>query len=66
MKPKELREMTAEDLAAKELDLHRELFNLRVQNSTGHLENPLKVRFVKRDIARVKTLRGEKEREKGR
>jgi len=62
MKASEVRDMTVDDLVAKEKTLDKELFSLRVQNSTGHLENPLKIRFVRRDIARVKTIRAEKER----
>ncbi|MCP3678122.1 MAG: 50S ribosomal protein L29 [Deltaproteobacteria bacterium] len=65
MKPSEVRDMTVEELVTKESDLDKELFALRVQNSTGHLENPLKIRFVRRDIARVKTVIAEKERERG-
>ncbi len=65
MKPSEVRDMTVEELVTKERALDKELFTLRVQNSTGHLENPLKIRFVRRDIARVKTIRAEKERERG-
>ncbi len=65
MKASEARDMTVEDLVTKERDLDKELFTLRVQNSTGHLENPLRIRFVRRDIARVKTVRAEKERERG-
>jgi len=66
MKSSAIREMTLEELTAKEVELSKELFTLRAQNSTGHLENPLKIRFVKKDIARVKTVKGEMEREKGR
>ncbi|MFQ5329224.1 MAG: 50S ribosomal protein L29 [Thermodesulfobacteriota bacterium] len=62
MKASEVRDMTVEDLLAKEKALDKELFSLRVQNSTGHLENPLRIRFVRRDIARVKTIRAEKGR----
>jgi len=56
MKMKELRELTIDELTQKELDLKEELFNLRFQQSTNRLENPMRIRQVKRDIARVKTL----------
>jgi large subunit ribosomal protein L29 len=56
MKMKELRELTVDELTQKELELKEELFNLRFQQSTNRLENPMRIRQVKRDIARVKTL----------
>lgn len=63
MKPAEIRDMTPEDARAKEQELTRELFNLRMRHATNQLENPLKLRLLKRDIARVKTIIAEKERE---
>jgi len=56
MKMKELRELTVDELTQKELELKEELFNLRFQQSTNRLGNPMRIRQVKRDIARVKTL----------
>ena len=56
------REMSKEQLSAKLTELKTELFNLRFQLETGQLENPLQVKFVKKDIARVKTFLNEKER----
>jgi large subunit ribosomal protein L29 len=52
----ELAELGVEDLRAKERDLDDQLFRLRIQKSMGQLEAPLKVRMVRRDLARVKTL----------
>ncbi len=60
MKAKNLREMTKEELSTKLTELKVELFNLRFQLATGQLENPVKVKFVKREIARVKTILNEK------
>jgi len=60
MKPSELRTMTAEELTGKEQELRRELFNLRFQQATGEIENPKRIRTVKKDIARVLTIRSEK------
>ena len=60
MKAKNLREMTNEELSTKLTELKVELFNLRFQLATGQLENPVKVKFVKREIARVKTILNEK------
>ena len=61
MKIDKARNMSQAELASEELKLKKELFNLRFQHVTGQLENPLKMREVKRDIARVKTALREKE-----
>jgi len=60
VKPPELRGMTADELTQKEQDLRKELFNLRFQQATGEIENPLRIRIVRKDIARVMTIRSEK------
>jgi large subunit ribosomal protein L29 len=60
MKAKDIRTMSAED-RLKELEgLLREQFNLRMQHATGQLANNSKLRTVKRDIARVRTIMNEK------
>ena len=56
MKMKELKELSADELAAKEAELRDQLFKLRFQKSLGQLDSPMKVKNVKRDIARIKTL----------
>lgn len=56
MKASELKELGIQELRTKERDLKQELFNLRFQHGTGQLENPQKMKKVKRDIARVKTV----------
>ena len=61
MKITEIREMSAEQLGAKLVELKKELFNLRFQHAVNQLENPHKMTEVKRDIARVKTVIREKE-----
>ena len=61
MKIENIRKMSASELTAEELRLKKELFNLRFQHTTGQLENPLKMKEVKRDIARVKTVIRENE-----
>jgi large subunit ribosomal protein L29 len=53
--------MTSQELSQKLNDLKAELFNLRFQLATGQLENPLTIRTVKKDIARVKTIIRERE-----
>ena len=60
MKAKDLRELSIEDLAAKEKDLSEELFNLKFQHGIRNLENPAKLSEIGRDIARVKTIANEK------
>lgn len=64
MKPPELRAMTTEELIKKEQDLRKELFNLRFQQATGEIENPLRIRAVKKDIVRVLTIMTEKSKSK--
>jgi large subunit ribosomal protein L29 len=61
MKAKEIRELGVVDLEKKVQDLNQELFNLRFQLHTGHLENSARVGQVKKDIARVKTVLQEKQ-----
>ena len=56
MKPSEIRELSMEEKLRKVDDLKQELFNLRFQHEVGQLENPQKMKQVKRDIARVKTI----------
>jgi len=46
----------AEDLKQKELELRDQLFKLRFQKSLGQLDNPMKIRNIRRDIARIRTL----------
>ncbi len=60
MKPSEIRDMTVEELLDKEQELRRELFNLRFQQATGEIQNPMRIRTVKRDIARILTIKSEK------
>jgi large subunit ribosomal protein L29 len=52
----ELRDLSLEELRAKQKDLDDQLFRMRIQKSMGQLDAPLKVRHVRRDLARVKTL----------
>ena len=61
MELKKIREMTDAELAAELKKKKNELFNLRFQHVTGQLENPIKMKDVKRDIARVMTIIRENE-----
>jgi large subunit ribosomal protein L29 len=56
MKALELREMSLSELNEKLSDLKAELFNLRFQLAVNQLENPMRVKSVKKDIARIKTI----------
>ncbi|WP_291635525.1 50S ribosomal protein L29 [Clostridium sp.] len=53
---KELRESNPQDLQVKMFDLKAELFNLRFQLATGQLENPMRIKQVKKSIAQIKTI----------
>ncbi|CDB74776.1 MULTISPECIES: 50S ribosomal protein L29 [Clostridia] len=58
---KELRTSNSQDLKVKLNDLKAELFNLRFQLATGQLENPMRIREVKKSIAQIKTIIREEE-----
>ena len=62
MKPEDLRAMTVDQLDDEAMKLKKEQFNLRFQRATGQLENTARVRQVRRDIARIKTVLGERHR----
>jgi len=62
VKTTELREKSVDELNARERDLNEQLFKLRFQRATGRIENPNKIREVKREIARIKTLLNERSR----
>lgn len=61
MKAAEIRDLTDQELDKKLADLKEELFNLRFQMATGQLDNPMRMKFVKKDIARVMTVMRERE-----
>lgn len=61
MELKKIREMSEMELNAELLKMKKDLFNLRFQHVTGQLENPVQLRELRRDIARVKTIIREKE-----
>ena len=63
MKADELRGLTDEELTAKQEEFQDEMFNLKVQLATGKIENPMRLRIIRRDIARIKTLLNEKGKE---
>lgn len=61
MKPRELRDLSAEELAAKEKEFREEEFKLRFKHATGQLEKTDRLSKLRKDIARVKTIIREKE-----
>lgn len=61
MKINEIRDLSTQELEDKIKDLKEELFNLRFQNATNQLDNPMRIVSVKKDIAKVKTVLKEKE-----
>lgn len=60
MKARELRELSEDELFSKEAELKDQLFKLRFQHALGQLEDDLKLRNIRRDIARIKTIVKEK------
>lgn len=57
---KELRDLSGDELQTKAADLKKEMFNLRVQQAMGQIENPMRLRILRRDIAKTKTILKEK------
>jgi large subunit ribosomal protein L29 len=56
MKAAELRDLAADELGVKERELTDQLFRMRIQKAMGQLESPEKIRIVRRDLARIKTV----------
>jgi len=61
MKIKEIRDLSAEELAVQKADLKKEAFNLRFQLAMGDIENPMRIRQVRKTLARMNTVIKEKE-----
>ena len=61
MKDKEIRELTTEEIVAKIKEAKEELFNLRLQQATGNLEKPSRIRDLRHYVARLKTVLRERE-----
>lgn len=62
MKPTQMRELRADDIAARVAELERERFNLQFRGGTQTLDDPLRLRVIRREVARLKTILGEKTR----
>lgn len=63
MKPAQIRELTDEELQEKWDDTQKELFNLRIQKATAQLENPARIRILRRGLARLNTILAERKRQ---
>jgi large subunit ribosomal protein L29 len=61
MEAKELRDLTADELARKRGELREEISHLKLKRATGRLENPMQLKKTKRDLARLETVLREKE-----
>ena len=65
MRARQLRELTDDELDKQMAETRKELFNLRFQSATGALENSARLRLAKREIARILTVKIERERQSG-
>jgi large subunit ribosomal protein L29 len=60
MRTKEIRDLSHEEIQQKERELAEELFRLKLRKSTGQLDNPMRLRSLRRDLARLKTIQYER------
>ena len=60
MKVKEIRELTTEEIISKIAESKEEIFNLRMQQDTGNLEKPSRIKELRKDVARMKTILAER------
>jgi large subunit ribosomal protein L29 len=56
MRAKEVRELSIDEMRQKEREIAEEIFRLRMRKSTGQLDNPMRLRLLRRDLARLKTI----------
>jgi len=63
MKAIDIRELTEEELRERHDEVRQELFNLRIQKSTSQLDNPARLKHLRRDIARIQTILSDRKRE---
>jgi large subunit ribosomal protein L29 len=61
MKPQELRDMTREEILVRKEELEREIFNLKIRQATKQIDNPLRIRTLRRELARIITVLHEDE-----
>jgi large subunit ribosomal protein L29 len=63
MKPQEIRDLNTDELEQRIAELEEEVFRLKLQNATGQLDNPMRIRQLRRDMARCKTIQRQKARQ---
>jgi len=63
MKIKDLKEMTLQELESRLNEIHEEQFKLKFQKGSGQLENPSRIKDLRKDVARIKTLQSQKKAE---
>lgn len=56
MKPREIRDMTKEEILARKDELQKEIFNLRIRQGYKQIDNPLRIRILRRELARITTI----------
>jgi large subunit ribosomal protein L29 len=56
MKPREIRDMTKEEILTRKEELEKEIFNLRIRAAYKQIENPLRLRVIRRELARITTI----------
>jgi large subunit ribosomal protein L29 len=56
MKPREIRDMTKEEILARKDELQKEMFNLRIRQGYKQVDNPLRIRILRRELARITTI----------
>ena len=66
MRAREIRELTEDEARQKERELTEELFRVRMRKGTGQVDNPMQARLLRRDLARLKTIRHERARARAR
>ena len=56
MKPNEIRDMTKDEILVKREELEKEIFNLKIRQATKQIDNPLRIRVLRRELARITTI----------
>ena len=62
MRAEEIRDLTSDEMQQQERELAEDIFRLRLRKSTGQLDNPMRIRNLRRDLARIKTIQHERAR----
>jgi large subunit ribosomal protein L29 len=62
MKPREIRDLTKDEILVRKEELEREVFNLKIRQATKQIDNPLRIRVLRRELARITTILSEDEK----